>query len=247
MVSDLVLSGLWGFLGGFALVIGAILGYYFKIPPKVVASVMAFGSGVLLSAISFELLDEAYQLGGFIHVAAGFMIGALIFTLTNLYLSRRGAKHRKRSQRPEDFEGSGVAIAAGSVIDGIPESIAIGLTMIGGVGVSTATLVAVFLSNIPEGLSSSVGMKSDGWKASHVFSLWLAIALSTALASILGYTVFQYLPEEVTSLALALAAGGILAMLVDTMIPEAFSQTHDLSGIVTVIGFTISFILSKLY
>jgi len=247
MVSDLVLSGLWGFLGGFALVIGAFLGYYFKIPPRLVACIMAFGSGVLLSAISFELLDEAYLMGSFVDVALGFLIGAIIFTLTNLYLARRGAKHRKRSQRPQDFEGSGVAIAAGSVIDGIPESIAIGLTMIGGVGVSTATVVAVFLSNIPEGLSSTVGMKSDGWKASHVFSLWLAISLSTAVASILGYTVFQYLPDAVTSVALSIAAGGILAMLVDTMIPEAFSQTHDLSGLLTVVGFTISFILSKLY
>ncbi|NYT18135.1 MAG: ZIP family zinc transporter [Methanobacteriales archaeon] len=247
MLSDLVLSGLWGFLGGFALVIGAFLGYYFKIPPRLVACIMAFGSGVLLSAISFELLDEAYLMGSFVDVALGFLIGAIIFTLTNLYLARRGAKHRKRSQRPQDFEGSGVAIAAGSVIDGIPESIAIGLTMIGGVGVSTATVVAVFLSNIPEGLSSTVGMKSDGWKASHVFSLWLAISLSTAVASILGYTVFQYLPDAVTSVALSIAAGGILAMLVDTMIPEAFSQTHDLSGLLTVVGFTISFILSKLY
>lgn len=247
MVSDLVLSGLWGFLGGFALVIGAIFGYYYKMPPKLVASIMAFGSGVLLSAVSFELLDEAYQLGSFLDVAVGFLMGAVIFTLTNLYLARRGAKHRKRSRRPEDFEGNGVAIAAGSVIDGIPESIAIGLTMIGGLGVSTATLVAVFLSNIPEGLSSSAGMKSDGWKAAHVFSLWLAIALSTALASILGYTVFQFLPAEITSVALAIAAGGILAMLVDTMIPEAFSQTHDLSGLITVVGFTISFMLSKLY
>jgi len=247
MTSDLVLSGLWGFLGGFALVIGAIFGYYFKIPPKMVACIMAFGSGVLLSAVSFELLDEAYQLGGPLNLAAGFMIGAIIFTLTNLYLARKGAKHRKRSRRPEDFEGNGVAIAAGSVIDGIPESIAIGLTMIGGMGVSTATLVAVFLSNIPEGLSSSAGMKSDGWKATQVFSLWLAISLSTALASILGYTVFQYLPEQITAVALAIAAGGILAMLVDTMIPEAFSQTHDLSGLITVVGFTISFILSKLY
>lgn len=92
MVSDLVLSGAWGFLGGFALVIGAIFGYYFKIPPRMVAGVMAFGSGVLLSAVSFELLDEAYQLGGLPHLGSGFLIGAVIFTLTNLYLSRRGGQ-----------------------------------------------------------------------------------------------------------------------------------------------------------
>ncbi|HMK54275.1 MAG TPA: ZIP family metal transporter [Methanobacteriaceae archaeon] len=247
MVSDLVLSGLWGFLGGFALLIGAVFGYYFKIPPRIVAGVMAFGSGVLLSAVSFELLDEAYSLGGLEHLAAGFLIGALIFTLTNLYLARRGAKHRKRSQRPEEFEGNGAAIAAGSVIDGIPESIAIGLTMIGGTGVSTATMVAVFLSNIPEGLSSSAGMKKDGWKPSRVFILWFVIAVVTSLSSIIGFTVFQYLPPQVTAVALAIAAGGILAMLVDTMIPEAFSETHNLAGMLTVIGFAISFILSKLY
>jgi ZIP family zinc transporter len=90
-------------------------------------------------------------------------------------------------------------------------------------------------------------MKSDGWKPTHVFGLWLVIAISTALASIIGYSVFQYLPDAFTSVALAIAAGGILAMLVDTMIPEAFSQSHDLSGLITVVGFTVSFILSKLY
>ncbi|WP_292613577.1 ZIP family metal transporter [Methanobacterium sp. BAmetb5] len=139
-----------------------------------------------------------------------------------------------------------MAIAAGSVIDGIPESIAIGLTMIGGGAVSTATVVAIFLSNIPEGLSSSAGMKSDGWSPRKVFSLWLVITIITAISSLLGYSVFSQLPVEVIAVTLAIAAGGILAMVVDTMIPEAFSQTHNLAGMVTVIGFAISFILSKL-
>lgn len=248
MFSNIIMAAIWGFIAGSALLIGAFFGYFFKLPQRLVASIMAFGAGVLMSAVSFELLDEAYALGGPTHLVAGFLIGATIFTLANLYLARKGAKHRKRSVKPgnNDVDNGAMAIAAGSVIDGVPESIAIGLTMIGGGAVSTATLVAIFLSNIPEGLSSSAGMKKEGWKPVKVFSLWLIIAIITSISSLIGFTVFSHLPVEATAVTLSIAAGGILAMLVDTMIPEAFSETHNLAGMVTVIGFAISFILSKL-
>lgn len=248
MFSSMVMSAIWGFVAGSALLLGAFFGFYINIPQRYIATIMAFGAGVLMSAVSFELLDEAYALGGPAHLVTGFIIGATIFTLTNIYLARKGAKHRKRSVKPEDnySDNGAMAIAAGSVIDGVPESIAIGLTMISGGMVSTATVVAIFLSNIPEGLSSSAGMKKEGWKAQKVFTLWLAIAITTSLSSLVGYSVFSHLPVQITAVTLAVAAGGILAMLVDTMIPEAFSETHNLAGIVTVIGFSISFILSKL-
>ncbi|WP_321211148.1 ZIP family zinc transporter [Methanothermobacter sp. DP] len=240
-----LLAGLWGFFAGSALLIGAIIGYFFRMPKRLVASIMAFGAGVLISAIAFELMDEAYKLGGFLHATIGFISGAVIFTGVNVYLARKGGKHRKRSG---DYmlECDSLAIAVGSILDGIPESVAIGLTMIKGGVVSMATVIAIFLSNIPEGLSSSVGMKKSGWKAISIFGLWLFVAFCTAMASLAGYTLFNNLPNGLIATNMALAAGAILAMLVDTMIPEAFSETHELAGLITVLGFIVSFILSKI-
>ena len=148
----------WGFVSGGALVIGAATGYFARVPGKVVAGVMAFGSGVLISALSFELMEEAYKEAGLVATATGFLLGALIYAVANRLLAIWGAKHRKRSgtQQPseEDQGGSGVAIAVGALIDGIPESIAIGLSVIHGGAVSMATVAAIFLSNLPEGISS---------------------------------------------------------------------------------------------
>lgn len=241
-------AGLWGALAGSALLIGAAAGYYLAVPRHVTASVMAFGSGVLLSAISFELLEQAYALDGADHAAAGLLAGGLLFTAANVLLTRRGAKHRKRSDAAvfahDEVEGSGLAIAVGSVIDGVPESIAIGLTLLAGGAVSVPTVVAIFLSNIPEGLSSSAGLKARGWRAAHVFLLWTAIALVSGAASLAGYTFFSGFGSGVNAVVLALAAGGVLAMVVDTMVPEAFSEAHSLSGMMTVLGFITSFVLS---
>ncbi|MCS0589207.1 ZIP family metal transporter [Massilia norwichensis] len=242
-------AGFWGFVAGAALLIGAAAGYFLKVPQRLIAAVMAFGSGVLISALSFELMDEAYRQGGFDATAYGFLGGAAVYTAANWYLNHRGAKHRKRSgdQQPSEAEdqGSGLAIAVGALLDGIPESIVIGLSMLKGGVVSTVAVAAIFLSNVPEGLSSAAGMKKAGRSPAYVFGIWGGIALASGIASLLGYTVFQNFSSEVVAATTAVAAGAILAMLVDTMIPEAFAVAHDFAGLITVAGFLAAFALSR--
>lgn len=230
-------AGLYGLLAGLALVVGAVTGCFVPIKQRVVAGIMAFGSGVLVSALSFELMGEAYERGGFDATVVGFLAGAAIYTFANWVLAKQGAKHRKRSgkQQPSESEesGSGMALAIGSLIDGIPEAMVIGISMIAGGAVSMVALIAVCLSNVPEGLSSAVGMKNAGRSKAYIFGVWGSIALILGFASLAGYTVFSGLPDDVIAATTALAAGAILAMVSDTMIPEAFEQAHNMTGLIT--------------
>lgn len=245
-----MLATLWGWLTGGSLLIGAVIGYYFNLPSKIISSIMAFGSGVLISAVSFDLVDEAFKQGGMIATGAGLLAGSLIYTLLVRIFNKRGAKFRKRSgdlqPREEDTSGSGTAIAIGALLDGIPESIVIGLSLLSGKGVSLVAVFAIFISNIPEGLSSSNGMKTAGRSKKYIFGLWAGMTFFSGLASMAGYTIFAGLSRELIAGTTGVAAGAILSMIVDTMIPEAYEDEHDLAGIITVVGFLIAFVTSKL-
>jgi ZIP family zinc transporter len=134
----------------------------------------------------------------------------------------------------------------GALIDGIPESIVIGTSMLGGAPVSLVTVAAVFLSNIPEGLSSSAGMRHAGRSARYVFTVWSAICIVSGFAALFGFAVMRSANPEWIAAITALAAGAILTMIVDTMVPEAFEEARNLSGFVAVAGFLAAFVLSHL-
>ncbi|WP_303312156.1 ZIP family metal transporter [Hymenobacter sp. BT730] len=257
-----IMAGFWGLVSGSALLLGAAVGYFTHVSQRVVGAIMAFGSGVLISTLSLELMEDAYTKGGFDSAAIGFLGGAGAFTLANWILARYGAKHRKRSghhqatERQQVQEGAtkgndpgddnSSALAIGALLDGIPESIVIGLSLLAGGAVSTVAVVAIFLSNLPEGLSSAAGMKKAGHSARYVLLLWGGIALVSGIASLVGYTVFSHFSPEVVAITTAVAAGAVLAMIADTMIPEAFEVAHNFTGMITVLGFLLSFFLSKM-
>lgn len=239
----------WGSVAGAALLLGSAVSWVWTIPPKVVSSVMAFGAGVLISALTFDLVEEAERGGGLWPTVAGFLAGAVVYVAANAMLARRGAKHRKRSggRQPseKDTPGSGTAIAIGALLDGIPESVVLGLGLVSGGGVSAAVLTAVFISNVPEGLSSTAGMKKSGRGAGYVFGVWGGIALISGIASLVGYASLQNAPAELVAFITAIAAGAILAMLADTMIPEAFEEHHVLTGLIASVGFLVAFTISQ--
>lgn len=244
-------AALWGLAGGSALVIGAAVPFFAHLPQRLIAGIMAIGSGVLISAVAFDLMDEAFARGGFDSTAFGFVAGAAVYTAANVYLARRGAKHRKRSgsndreKQQDASEGSGLAIAVGALLDGIPESVVIGVSLLEGKGVSLVTVAAVFLSNVPEGLASAAGMRKAGRPGRYIFAVWGGIALASGLAALVGNVALAGASPDIIAAVTALAAGAILAMIADTMMPEAFEDTHEYAGLITVVGFLAAFVLSK--
>lgn len=241
---------LWGTVAGSALVVGSGIAWRWQINPKVVSSIMAFGSGVLISALAFELVDEAVQGGGLRPTVGGFLAGAVAYVGANLLLARAGARHRKRSgsRQPSEADqpGSGSALAVGALLDGIPESVVLGLGLVTASAVSPAMLAAVFISNVPEGLSSTAGMKSSGRSAKYVFGVWGSIAVICGIASMVGFMTLQNAPAELIAFITAIAAGAILAMLADTMIPEAFEESHMFTGLIAALGFLAAFSIHEL-
>jgi zinc transporter, ZIP family len=233
-------AGFWGFVGGAALLLGALVGIYAGASRRTIATVMALGAGVLISSVAFELMNEAYRRGGFDASTLGLLLGAVAFYFADRAVNRRGGARRKN---PGDKQGdSASAIAIGALMDGIPESAAIGISLLEGGNISAA----VFLSNVPEGLSSASGMKLAGRHAAYILGLWSGVTVVSALAALLGYFFLASASEDLIAAIQAFAAGAILTMLASTMMPEAYEEGGSVVGLATAAGFLLSFVLSHL-
>jgi zinc transporter, ZIP family len=233
----------WGFLAASSLLLGGLIALWRPIGLLLLGLIMAFGSGVLISAVAYELVEDAFgTAGGSGAVGLGLFAGALSFFLGDLAIDRVGGDGRKSAAGDQD-EGSGLAILLGTVLDGIPESIVLGLSLIGG-GVSVAVLAAVFISNLPEALSSTTGLTKTGWHRSSVLGLWVSVTVVSALSSLAGYAFFDDAPDSVVAFVQSFAGGALLTMLADTMMPEAFKYGGKQVGLVTTIGFALAFFIT---
>jgi zinc transporter, ZIP family len=233
----------WGAFGGAALIVGALAGLWLPMSPRLVGVVMAVGAGVLISAVAFDLVEEAVETAhGERGVALGLAAGALTFFAGDWWIDRMGGADRKTMEGPQEA-GSGPAIVLGAVLDGIPESIVLGLTLVGGGEVSVAFLAAVFISNLPEGLAASTGLRASGWSTGRIVALWTGVALVSGLAALAGFGLFDTAPAGTVAFVLAFAGGAVLTMLADTMMPEAFDKAGPLVGLFTTAGFAVAFAL----
>jgi len=234
----------WGTLAASSLVIGAIIALRFHLSLRVIGLIMGFGAGVLISALSFDLIDEAAEKSsGQGWVAAGVFAGCAVFFGGDRLIDRLGGGGRKKAAQEG---GSPLSIVLGTVLDGIPESMVIGLTIFEGGAVGAAYLAAVFISNLPEAISSTSGLVSSGWAKSRILWMWVAIALISGVASLAGYALFQDSPPDTVAFVLAFAAGAILTMLAQTMMPEAYEHGGKLVGVVTTLGFAVAFTIHSL-
>jgi ZIP family zinc transporter len=232
----------WGALGASALLIGALIAYLLSPTRGVIAVVMALGTGLLIGSVSFELIDEALKYQAVAWVAAMVLGGAAVFTVGDWLLERRGGGDRKDATGAQ-AEGSPLAIVLGSVLDGIPESFVLGLTVLQG-GVSVSLLAAVALSNLPEGMSSSSGLRQAGWPRNQVVAMWSVVVLVSGTAAAAGYAMLGPASGRTGALVQAFAAGALLAMLADTLLPQAYAVEGVLTGSLVVTGFAVSLALS---
>ena len=229
----------WALLGASSLLIGALISFAVRIGDRLLGFILAFGAGVLISAVAYELVEEAVAVtDGPRAVATGFALGALVFFAGDVAIDRR----MERSSS----HGHGLGIVLGAVLDGIPESVVIGISLLTGESASVAVIVAVFLSNVPESIAASSDLIRDGWPRSKVLLLWVVVVAASTLAAGLGYTALDGASGSWVAFIQAFAAGSILTMLSDEMIPEAFesSEHNKTVGLAVAFGFALSAALS---
>ena len=264
-----------GALGSSALVLGGLLGAVWDAPTRVTGVLLAFASGTLISALAFELFPHAVELGGLFPAASGLVVGAAVFVVANTWLDSRvaagagdpadvpapddvaddvaGAEAEQREKLEAAADGGGVvgpavgfALLAAVTLDGVPENLALGVSLLaeGGDDGTLPLLVAIFASNLPESLVGAMAMRRSGRSRRFAVGLWTATAVVLTIAVVVGYGVLSALARSALAFPLAFAGGAVLASLADTLMPEAFEHGRPLNSFATAAGFVLSFVLA---
>ena len=234
----------FGALAASSLVVGAGLALARPIPGRVVGLVLGFGAGALISAVSFELAEEGVRMGGGLPVAAGLALGALTYYVLDGLIDQQGDTGRARERRSSG-SGAGGALALGAFLDGVPEQLVLGIGLVGGESVSIGLLAAIFVSNLPEAIGSASAMRGGGRGDAEIVRLWIAVAAICTVATVGGFALADAVSGEFKAIVNGFAAGALIVMLVDSMIPDATEKSGRTTGLVTALGFAISAGLSS--
>ena len=245
VLPDWARAAAWGAVAGSGLFFGLLTAIIARPGHGSIARVMAFGAGALLGTVSIQLAIPAQQHAGTARATVSFLIGALLFSLVNAWLARAGAKHRKRcgectpQENERDRPGSGQAIAIGTIIDAVPEGLVLGIAVANSVAPTVAVVAGFFLANVPESLSGSAGMHLAGRSGRYIILVWAAASVVTPVAAVLGSLMFAAASPDLAGTLEGLSAGILLAMAVETMIPEALDKAPLFIGAIAVLGFAI--------
>lgn len=228
----------WGLVAASPLLLGCWVALTRPVPPRALGVITAFGAGALLSAVAYELVlkaaeSDASRAWG----ALGFFVGSLTFFVADVLIARRPGRRDEESSSANAARG----IVLGSVLDGVPESIVLGMSVAGGAGVSVAMLVSILLSNLPEGMAASDGLAKAGYSRRSIFLGWGAMTVASGFVAATGYTLADAAPDFV-AFTLSFAGGAVITMVADTMLPEAYKESGLLTGPAVALGFGVAFL-----
>lgn len=226
----------WAGIASSFLLLGAWIGVARNATTRTTGLVMGFGAGALIASVSFELTEDAFQRGGGIPLAIGLALGAVTYFVGDLAIDRMGPT--------DERSDTGLALLLGAALDGIPESLIIGLTLGLGGSLEIAFFVSVAVSNLPEGFASAASQHRAGEATRTILLRWLAIVVVSAVFGAIGFALYDSMSATAVAFTQAFAAGALLTLVIDTMVPEAFKDAGPTTGLIAVAGFAFAFYLS---
>ena len=232
---------LWSAVATLTLLIGMGLAYRNMVNERWTALTMAFGAGAIINAAAYQLILGAVAdvSGNYLRIGFGVAAGAITFYLADRWVDHLGGKDRLDFNGAQET-GSGMGILLGSLLDGVPESLVLGLSLVHSPQVSISFIFAVAISNIPQGLGGTAGMLKSGWEKRKITWLWVAVCIASVVAAILGYWLGRLIPGANGAIVDSFAAGALLVMLTDSMIPESLEHGGRETGLALVLGFGVA-------
>ena len=247
---------IWSFVAMVSAVVAACAGAVLLPPKRVTALFLAFSSGLLISLLCFDLMRVALEIGGIGPALTGFFLGLISYVVLNRMIGAQGIKRRCSSscggigdltEEQQGEHATAMALLFGAALDGIPESISIGVSLLDNPLVSVSVIAAIAVANIPEGLASGAGLRRSGFSPSRIFRIWSVVVLLCVMAAVMAHVLMATAPVALKAITTAFAGGGVLAMTLQTVIPEAYEETQDYVSILGGLGFAVAFCIVVLF